>query len=59
MRSSKRSKKDTLRFSTPTSFEEHGQALQERTPHPGYIPADKLTRILQMIKQMLQSEEDE
>ncbi len=41
------------------SFEEHGQALQERTPHPGYVPASKLTRILQMIKQILQSEDDE
>lgn len=39
------------------SFEEHGQALQERTPHPGYVPAGKLTRVLQMIKQLLESEE--
>lgn len=41
-----------------TSFEEHGQALQERTPHPGYVPASKLKRILQMIKQILQAEDD-
>jgi hypothetical protein len=40
-----------------TSFEEHGQALQQRAPHPGYVPASKLTRILQMIKELLQSEE--
>jgi len=41
-----------------TSFEEHGQALQDRTPHPGYVPASKLTRILQLIKEMLQLEQD-
>ncbi|MEZ4861226.1 MAG: HNH endonuclease signature motif containing protein [Caldilineaceae bacterium] len=41
------------------SFEEHGQALQERTPHPGYVPAKKLKRILQMIKAELELEEDD
>lgn len=41
-----------------TSFEEHGQALQERSPHPGYVPASKLARILEMVKQALQAEED-
>lgn len=41
-----------------TSFKEHGKALQERTPHPGYVPTNKLTKILQMIKKLLQSEED-
>lgn len=40
-----------------TSFKEHGQALQERTPHPGYVPAGKLTRVLQMVKKLLVSEE--
>lgn len=41
-----------------TSFEEHGQALQERTPHPGYVPVSKLKRILQMIKKALEMEDD-
>jgi thioredoxin-related protein len=41
------------------SFEEHGQALQERTPHPGYVPANKLAKILQMIKQALELDDDE
>jgi len=42
-----------------TSFEEHGQALQERSPHPGYVPVNKLARILEMIKEALRFEEDE
>lgn len=41
-----------------TSFEEHGQALQERTPHPGYVPVSKLKQILQMIKKALEMEDD-
>ena len=42
-----------------TSFEEHGQAMQERTPHPGFVPVNKLKRVLQMIKKALELEDDD
>jgi hypothetical protein len=41
------------------SFEEHGQAIQERTPHPGFIPVNKLKKVLQMIKRALELEDDD
>lgn len=41
-----------------TSFQEHGRALQDRTPHPGYVPVGKLKRVLQMIKKALEMEDD-
>lgn len=39
------------------SFQEHGKALQERTPHPGHLPAKEFNRILARLKAMLRSDE--
>ena len=41
-----------------SNFKEHGHALQKRNPHPGFVPADKLNRIIALVKKMLESEED-
>jgi HNH endonuclease len=42
-----------------TSFKEHGQKLQERMPHPGFVPTKKLAKIVEMVKRMLENDDDE
>ena len=41
------------------SFHEHGTALQDRHPHPGYESADKLAQTLNRLKSFLNQEEEE
>ena len=41
-----------------SSFKEHGHALQNRNPHPGFVPADKLNKIIALVKKMLENDNE-